>query len=311
MISADIVSEHGFFPIRTVAKVTGINPITLRAWERRYGLIKPVRTEKGHRLYSQQDIDTIGRIHALLEQGVSISQVPPLLQRAAFPTAKPAQMHDAADECASRTPSSWLHDYRSALTRLDEVALDILEADALGFIHPDELLAAQLLPLLASMEDGRLQSSAVDTQYRLLQTRLTQRLAHNARRLSLAVASTPCLVATLPPERSLFSLWHLVWRLRREDLDARMIGAGVPAPVLLHAMQVQNASSLILLLDHNPAQAVLGSQLHLLSAAGHRILAVGAYVAELSEILSPLGIVFADTDEHIPLGFIRQALAAN
>ncbi|HWT28549.1 MAG TPA: MerR family DNA-binding transcriptional regulator, partial [Methylophilaceae bacterium] len=38
------------FPIRTVAALTGINPITLRTWERRYGLIAPIRTPKGHRL---------------------------------------------------------------------------------------------------------------------------------------------------------------------------------------------------------------------------------------------------------------------
>ncbi|MFO7703780.1 MAG: MerR family DNA-binding transcriptional regulator, partial [Halopseudomonas sp.] len=34
-------------PIREVSRVTGVNAITLRAWERRYGLITPHRTEKG------------------------------------------------------------------------------------------------------------------------------------------------------------------------------------------------------------------------------------------------------------------------
>jgi hypothetical protein len=36
------------FPMRTVSVITGVNPVTLRAWERRYGLIKPARTAKGH-----------------------------------------------------------------------------------------------------------------------------------------------------------------------------------------------------------------------------------------------------------------------
>lgn len=38
----------GFYPIRTVSELTGINTITLRAWESRYGLIEPVRKNSGH-----------------------------------------------------------------------------------------------------------------------------------------------------------------------------------------------------------------------------------------------------------------------
>ena len=67
--------ESELFPIRTVASLTGVNAITLRAWERRYGLIKPVRTDSGHRLYTQVDIDTIHQVVALLDKGVAISQV--------------------------------------------------------------------------------------------------------------------------------------------------------------------------------------------------------------------------------------------
>lgn len=58
---------EGLFPIRTVAQLTGVNPITLRAWERCYGLIQPVRTAKGHRLYSAEDIHTIRRILGFLD----------------------------------------------------------------------------------------------------------------------------------------------------------------------------------------------------------------------------------------------------
>lgn len=43
-------------PIREVARLTGVNPVTLRAWERRYGLVVPQRTGKGHRLYSEDQV---------------------------------------------------------------------------------------------------------------------------------------------------------------------------------------------------------------------------------------------------------------
>lgn len=74
-------SEEGFYPIRTVSEVTGVNAITLRAWERRYGLFKPQRTPKGHRLYSQQDILRIQQVLQLLEKGVAIGRVTQALKK--------------------------------------------------------------------------------------------------------------------------------------------------------------------------------------------------------------------------------------
>lgn len=56
-----------------------MNSVTLRAWERRYGLIRPQRTPKGHRLYAQDDITHIERILQWLNRGVPVSQVSDLL----------------------------------------------------------------------------------------------------------------------------------------------------------------------------------------------------------------------------------------
>jgi len=72
-----------FLPIRTVANLTGINPVTLRAWERRHNLITPRRTPKGHRLYTEDDVELIKQVLDLLDQGIAISQVKPLLEHLA------------------------------------------------------------------------------------------------------------------------------------------------------------------------------------------------------------------------------------
>ena len=53
------LEQEQLYPIREVARLTGVNPVTLRAWERRYGLIVPMRTESGHRLYSLTDIERV------------------------------------------------------------------------------------------------------------------------------------------------------------------------------------------------------------------------------------------------------------
>ena len=72
--------SSAFFPIRVVSNETGVNAITLRAWERRYGLLTPKRTEKGHRLYTEQDIALIKKVVALLDRGIPVSQAKAIIE---------------------------------------------------------------------------------------------------------------------------------------------------------------------------------------------------------------------------------------
>lgn len=69
------IDQNALYPIREVARLTGIKPITLRAWERRYDLIEPVRTESGHRLYTQEHIDFLNEALRLMDEGIPISRV--------------------------------------------------------------------------------------------------------------------------------------------------------------------------------------------------------------------------------------------
>ncbi|OZS44236.1 MerR family transcriptional regulator [Photobacterium sanguinicancri] len=72
--------EKPLHAISEVSEKTGVNSVTLRAWQRRYGLLNPTRTEKGHRLYSESDIERIQLILSWLDKGVSIGKVKPLLE---------------------------------------------------------------------------------------------------------------------------------------------------------------------------------------------------------------------------------------
>ena len=77
--------DEGYLPIREVARSTGVNAVTLRAWERRYGLIVPYRTPKGHRLYSPANLERIHAILAWLARGVAVGQVKALLDHGQQP----------------------------------------------------------------------------------------------------------------------------------------------------------------------------------------------------------------------------------
>ncbi|NIH16180.1 MerR family transcriptional regulator [Serratia symbiotica] len=68
-----------FYSIGEVAQLCDINPVTLRAWQRRYGLLKPKRSEGGHRLYDNEDVARIRTIRIWIERGVPINMVKALL----------------------------------------------------------------------------------------------------------------------------------------------------------------------------------------------------------------------------------------
>ncbi|MBF7141885.1 MULTISPECIES: MerR family transcriptional regulator [Pseudomonas] len=100
-IAADrAYSGKELFPIREVARLTGVNPVTLRAWERRYGLIQPTRTESGHRLYSLTDVAEVRAILGWLERGVAVSKVGTLIARNPAPVdPSPIAYHKGDSDC--------------------------------------------------------------------------------------------------------------------------------------------------------------------------------------------------------------------
>ncbi|MBA2458540.1 MAG: MerR family transcriptional regulator, partial [Gemmatimonadales bacterium] len=63
------------YPVRLVAVRTGLSQHVLRAWERRYGVVTPSRSEGGQRLYSQLDIERLSRLRRLTERGHGIGRL--------------------------------------------------------------------------------------------------------------------------------------------------------------------------------------------------------------------------------------------
>ncbi|MFT4108966.1 MerR family transcriptional regulator [Propionicimonas sp.] len=55
--------------IKRAAELTGVPVHTLRAWERRYGLVSPGRTASGYRVYDERALDRIRAMQGLVEDG--------------------------------------------------------------------------------------------------------------------------------------------------------------------------------------------------------------------------------------------------
>ncbi|MBK8796480.1 MAG: MerR family transcriptional regulator [Anaerolineales bacterium] len=83
MVTAIRLNEYSTAPlynIKAVVQSTSISPSTLRAWERRYNMCKPQRSESGYRLYSDRDVAVIRWLKAQVDAGMSISQAVSWLQ---------------------------------------------------------------------------------------------------------------------------------------------------------------------------------------------------------------------------------------
>lgn len=115
------IEQEELFPIREVSRLTGVNPVTLRAWERRYGLIQPKRTESGHRLYAMADIERVHSVLAWLDRGVAVSKVGKILARTA---PLQALSHLIPNELVQADYAQWQEQVKAAVSAFDEVQLE-------------------------------------------------------------------------------------------------------------------------------------------------------------------------------------------
>ena len=68
--------EKVFFSIGEVAKLVGVTPSSIRYWESNFNELSPQKSNKGTRLFSQNDIETVKFIHHLVkEHGMTIKGV--------------------------------------------------------------------------------------------------------------------------------------------------------------------------------------------------------------------------------------------
>ncbi len=73
-------SHVPIYPMRTVVKLTSIEPHRIRFWEARYGLVRPARDDSGRRLFSKQDVDRIRTIGEMVDDhGLSLLAIRRLL----------------------------------------------------------------------------------------------------------------------------------------------------------------------------------------------------------------------------------------
>jgi MerR family transcriptional regulator, light-induced transcriptional regulator len=131
------MSEQGVLRIGELSRRVGVSPELLRAWERRYGLLRPTRSQGGFRLYSTTDEQRVRRMLALQQQGLSPAV-------AAQTVADEADTADAAADALRQALAE-------ALDRFDEPAANRAFDRALGTLSLDTLLREIVLDYLTDL----------------------------------------------------------------------------------------------------------------------------------------------------------------
>lgn len=138
------------YRIQVAAEKAGVSTQLVRAWERRYGLLAPDRTESGYRLYSDDDVAILRGAKVLVDEGRSISEVARL-------------SHDELRRAAARRPTSklelptesWQQAALAAVATFDAATLErlILNATGMGALPSADICDHILLPLLVAIGD--------------------------------------------------------------------------------------------------------------------------------------------------------------
>ncbi len=127
------------YKIQSVVEKTGVKEVTLRAWERRHGIIKPVRTDSGHRLYTESEIDRIKQIVSLTRQGIPISQVNNYFDK------------ESNNLDPKRAPSdTWsraIDQLDEAVHRFDTYTLDKIYSELMSIYSIDVVTSQIIIPL--------------------------------------------------------------------------------------------------------------------------------------------------------------------
>lgn len=150
--------EDAKYNIKSVSQRTGVQPVTLRAWERRYKILEPSRAENGYRLYSERDVALLIWLKNQVDTGISISSAVADFRSSARKGISPeAVISTPAPTPSKRSnlpPSEFIKRlYDTLITRDEAAASEVFEQALASFdLHP--LIELVIFPTLRDIGEA-------------------------------------------------------------------------------------------------------------------------------------------------------------
>ncbi|QFY89216.1 MerR family transcriptional regulator [Magnetovirga frankeli] len=288
------------FPIRIIAELSGVPATTLRAWERRYGLLQPGRAPSGHRLYTPADLERVKRVVRLLDAGLPIREAAKQVK----------QGRDGA--LPSHPREHWQVLRRRLLNCLggfDQQKLDGLYNEALS-LYPFDLVCEQLItPLLQALAERWPQRPAAIAEEHFfsayLRNKLGSRLHHEAPRSR----GRPLLLACVPAERHEIGL--LMFALALLGRGYRVIYLGPDLPLEQIGPVVERTGAVAVVLSATTRMPDLSALSELIDRLGIPLCLGGAQAEAQAEPIRACGAYPIGGQIPLALSLIEQLAPAH
>jgi methanogenic corrinoid protein MtbC1 len=253
------MAEHGrghlntepLYNIKVIVQKTGVPADTVRAWERRYGVPQPRRTETGRRLYSERDITAIRWLRERTIAGMTISQAIQQLRSlddAAFSEAV------APQQSGPRDPAALVEELLVALLGFDESAANTVVGEAFTLYRIEDVCLQIFSPVLVEIGERWHRKEATVAQEHFASHFIQRRLTGMLHAYTPTVGRGRIVTACAPDELHELGILMVSVFLVRRAWQIIYLGANVPiADLVQTAARLQPA--LICLSAMNPRTA--------------------------------------------------------
>lgn len=211
------------YSIKAVAQATGLTVETLRAWERRYAVVSPVRDDSGRRVYRPEDVLRLRRLREATERGHPISRLAPLSDE------RLAALLDAPpDQRAQGTA-------HALVERILEAAQEFRAADceqaitlAVAVLPPPRLVTEVLQPLLREIGERWHRGELSIAHERLVSKIVARHVGLMLDAYDRAARREAVVFATLPGERHELGLLMSAMICASRGFKVHYLGADLP-----------------------------------------------------------------------------------
>jgi MerR family transcriptional regulator, light-induced transcriptional regulator len=226
--------------IGEISRRLGVSDHVLRAWERRYGVLQPVRTAGGFRLYSEADLDRVRRMQAYLAQGLSAAQA----ARAAVDGEPPAGTGAGRPEQSDGLTAA-AATLAAALDQFDEPAAHAVLDRLLGTLTVETVLRDVVLPCLRTLGDRWERGDVSVAQEHFASNLIRGRLAGLARGWGHGHGPR-AILACAPDELHDIALLAFGIVLNRNGWRIEYLGASTPLDDLINMAHAQRPDLIVL-----------------------------------------------------------------
>jgi methanogenic corrinoid protein MtbC1 len=226
---------HDAFPLRTVAAMTGLTPDLVRAWERRYGVVAPIRGARGARLYTSADIRHLRLLARVVAGGRAIGDVAALsraeLEKLAASSA--ADAHEGERRTAGAPKEGFIARVLEHLAAFDYGTVLGLLGDAVVGLGARNFVHEVALPLVRQVGRRWAEGELSVAEEHLLSGILRNLLAGMVQ--TRRAAGRPVLLATPAGEQHELGLLMVAVLALDAGANAIYLGMDLPAAEIAEA----------------------------------------------------------------------------